>query len=98
MVLILVNMDRGDQDLYIGTKYSIMGHLLCKIYGAYNNPLGKICYKNTLVIPSIQIMNVYEYTGTTIFIRWKMKWWMVHFIFQNIHYFFYIKLYKDSNS
>ena len=37
-------MDRGDQDLYIDTKYSI-------IYGGCNNPLGKICYKKLLGHP-----------------------------------------------
>ena len=51
---------------------------------------------------SIQIMNVYECICMNIFMRWKMKCWMVHFIFhqmkifvplhkwENIHYLFYI--------
>ena len=38
-MLILVDMNRGDQDLYISTKYRILGPLLKKIYGVYNNPL-----------------------------------------------------------
>ena len=44
IVLILVDMDRGNQDLYIGTKYSIIRPLSCRIYGGCN-PVGKICYK-----------------------------------------------------
>ena len=41
LVFILVDMDRGDQDLYTFTKYSIIEPLSKKIYG---NPR-KICYK-----------------------------------------------------
>ena len=33
MVFILVDMDREDQILYKGTKYSIIGPLLKEIYG-----------------------------------------------------------------
>ena len=45
MVLILADMDRWDQDLYIDSKYIIIGPLLLKIYGGCNNPPEKICYK-----------------------------------------------------
>ena len=38
MVLILVDIDRRDQDLYIGTKYTIIGPLLKKIYGGLQQP------------------------------------------------------------
>ena len=39
MVLILVDMDNGDQDLYIGTKFNIIGPLFQKkIYRGCNNP------------------------------------------------------------
>ena len=42
MVLILVDMGIGDQDLYLGTKYSTTGPLLYTIYRGCNNSLGKI--------------------------------------------------------
>ena len=51
LVLILVDMDRGDQDLYKGTKNSIVGPLFIENLWGCNNPLlCKICYKNTSLV------------------------------------------------
>ena len=36
--LLMVDMDRKDQDQYIGTKYSIIGSLLYKIDGGGGSP------------------------------------------------------------
>ena len=50
LVLILVDMDRGDKDLYKGTKNSIIEPLLFKIYQGRNNnppPVRYVTKKNT---------------------------------------------------
>ena len=41
MVLILADMDRGDQDLYERTKHSIMDIHYSKSMGVATTPLGK---------------------------------------------------------
>ena len=45
MVLLLVDIDREDLDLYTGTKYSIIGPILYTIYGGCNN-LSSIEYRS----------------------------------------------------
>ena len=41
----LFDMERGDQNLYVSTKYSIIWSFIIENLWGCNNPLGKICYK-----------------------------------------------------
>ena len=51
LMFILVDIGRNDHDLYIDTKYKIIGPLLQKIFGGCNNPTHLVRYdtKKTLV-------------------------------------------------
>ena len=44
-MLVLVGMDEGDQDLHVGTKYSIIGPFNIEDLRELQQPLGMICYK-----------------------------------------------------
>ena len=71
MILILIDIDRWDQDLlYRGTKYSTIG------YGVVTPR--NICYKNSLVIITLSLFLYVFFMSTTFYeIQAKFRYGMI---------------------